>query len=213
MEDHLGGLMMKRTVMNAGNWPNLISRLKPDYQNDFAKAGYPKGLTEESFRDSIAVFQRSLVTPNSRFDRFLKGEIPFTKDEEAGYALFKRIGCVTCHQGINVGGNLFQRFGVVEDAFLGRTPTEKDYGRKLLTGRDDDAYVFRVPSLRNVAVTAPYFHDGSAVTLEDAVTHMARVQLGSHFPGRPRRKCWMGLYVQGRLDGSRALRARTSNRN
>jgi cytochrome c peroxidase len=85
---------------------------------------------------------------------------------------------VSCHQGINVGGNLFQRYGVMEDPFGGREIAERDYGRMLLTGRQEDAHVFRVPSLRNVALTAPYFHDGSAATLEAAVEHMGRVQLG-----------------------------------
>ncbi|MFT5357217.1 MAG: cytochrome c peroxidase, partial [Polyangiales bacterium] len=98
--------------------------------------------------------------------------------EQTGYELFKNVGCVSCHQGINLGGNLFQRFGVVHDAFQGREPTEQDYGRMMVTGRPEDAFVFRVPSLRNVEITSPYFHDGSAETLEDAVRHMGRVQLG-----------------------------------
>jgi cytochrome c peroxidase len=79
---------------------------------------------------------------------------------------------------MNVGGNLYQRFGVLADAYDGRTPTRRDLGRYLITEDADDIRVFRVPSLRNVAVTAPYFHDGSAATLEQAVAHMARVQLG-----------------------------------
>jgi cytochrome c peroxidase len=99
--------------------------------------------------------------------------------EADGYELFKSVGCASCHQGINVGGNLFQRYGVMEDAFDGRELAESDYGRMLVTGREEDAHVFRVPSLRNVALTAPYFHDGSAETLEAAVQHMGRVQLGT----------------------------------
>ena len=177
LEEHLNGPMMNADVMNAGSWPEVVERLAP-YERDFLDFGYADGLTEENVRDAIAEYQRSLITPDARFDRFLRGEIVLSDDEEDGYALFKDIGCATCHQGINVGGNLFQRFGVMEDAFAGREPVERDYGRMLVTGREEDEFVFRVPSLRNVAITAPYFHDGSAATLEDAVEHMGRVQLG-----------------------------------
>lgn len=177
LEEHLTGPMMNREVMNAGSWESLVGRLRPAYTAVFVRAGYPDGVTEHNVKDAIASYQRSLTTPNARFDRYLRGEIRLTADELAGYELFKRIGCVTCHQGINVGGNLFQRFGVMEDAFGGRPLNDRDLGRYLVTRRDSDMHVFRVPSLRNVAVTAPYFHDGSAHTLEDAITHMARVQL------------------------------------
>ena len=93
--------------------------------------------------------------------------------------MFKAYGCVACHQGVNVGGNLFQKFGIFEDPRPGHPPSnEADLGRFALTGRERDRHVFRVPSLRNVAVTAPYFHDGGAPTLERAVEVMARKQLG-----------------------------------
>ena len=117
------------------------------------------------------------MTPNSRFDQHLRGELDLTDDEARGYGLFRDLGCVSCHQGINLGGNMFQRFGVMADAF-DRPLVELDYGRMLVTGDEADAHVFRVPSLRNVAVTGPYFHDGSAPTLTEAVQTMARVQLG-----------------------------------
>jgi len=97
----------------------------------------------------------------------------------AGYATFKRYGCVACHQGVNVGGNMFQKFGVMGDYFEKRgNPTQADLGRYLVTGLESDKHVFKVPSLRNVALTAPYFHDASAKTLEDAVDIMFRYQLG-----------------------------------
>jgi cytochrome c peroxidase len=179
LEAHLGGLMMAPTVMAAGSWPELLERLRPTYDEGFKQAGYPGGISERGFKDALSAYQRSLVTPNAKFDRFLKGEAELAPAERDGYELFKRIGCASCHQGINVGGNLFQRFGVMEDPFDGRAPTPNDYGRMLVTGRQEDAHVFRVPSLRNVEVTAPYFHDGSAPTLEVAVQHMGRVQLGT----------------------------------
>lgn len=178
LEEHLSGPMMNADVMNAGSWTEVVDRLAPAYGDAFLDAGYVDGLTEENVRDAIAVYQRSLITPGARFDRYLRGEIALSDEEERGYTLFREIGCATCHQGMNVGGNLFQRFGVMEDAFEGREPVERDYGRMLVTGRDEDAFVFRVPSLRNVAITPPYFHDGSAETLDAAVRHMGRVQLG-----------------------------------
>jgi cytochrome c peroxidase len=177
LEEHLGGLMMKPEVMDAGSWDALATRLTPDYLEDFQRAGYAK-IDEESIRDAIAVFQRSLITPDAPFDLYLRGEAPLSEEAERGYEIFRAVGCVSCHQGTNVGGNLFQRFGVMENAFEGREIQERDYGRMLVTGLEEDAHVFRVPSLRNVAVTAPYFHDGSAATLDEAVQHMGRVQLG-----------------------------------
>jgi cytochrome c peroxidase len=108
---------------------------------------------------------------------FLRGSTQIlTKREERGYQLFKRFGCVTCHQGINLGGNLFQKFGVFQD--IADKATKKDPGRFRITNTARDHGVFRVPSLRNVAVTAPYFHDGSEPDLSKAVETMGKVQLG-----------------------------------
>src|SRR5690606_2902337 len=96
-----------------------------------------------------------------------------------GFARFKAFGCASCHQGVGVGGNMYQRFGVMGDYFADRGGvTEADLGRYRVTGRDEDRHVFKVPSLRNVALTAPYFHDGSAATLDEAIRVMARYQLG-----------------------------------
>jgi cytochrome c peroxidase len=96
---------------------------------------------------------------------------------------FKQYGCIACHQGINVGGNMFQKFGVMGDYFARRgNPAEADMGRYLVTGEDADKHVFKVPSLRNVALTAPYFHDGTAKTLDEAVDVMFRFQLGRTAP-------------------------------
>jgi len=99
--------------------------------------------------------------------------------------LFKSYGCIACHQGVNVGGNLVQRFGVFDHPLTERERvTNADLGRFTLTGAETDRYVFRVPSLRNVAVTAPYFHNGSASSLAEAVDIMARIQLGRDLPAR-----------------------------
>lgn len=129
--------------------------------------------------DALIAFQRSLLTP-SRFDRYLEGDAAALTDAELeGYALFKARGCAACHQGVGVGGNMFQRLGLLGDYFGDRGGlTEADLGRYNVTGREEDRHVFKVPGLRNVALTAPYFHDGSAATLEDAIRVMARYQLG-----------------------------------
>lgn len=202
LEDHLGGPMMSEVVMDAGSWDALIGRLADAYDVDFQRAGYPEGVTEQSIREVVSVYQRSLVTPDARFDRYLRGELDLTSDERAGLDLFVSLGCASCHQGTNVGGNLYQRFGVMEDAFDGRELAERDYGRMQVTGREEDAHVFRVPSLRNVALTAPYFHDGSATTLEDAVRHMGRVQLGTLLDDLEVRQIVAFLHsLTGRLEG------------
>jgi cytochrome c peroxidase len=177
LEDHAGKLLAS-PVMNA-SWPELLARLRDDaeYPASF-RAAYADGLTQANVLNALATFERSLATPNARFDRHLRGDAAaLNAEEQRGYALFKAYGCVACHQGINVGGNLFQKFGV----FASPGPpaeAEPDLGRYRLTGAERDRGVFRVPSLRNVALTAPYFHDGRAPTLEVAVDTMARVQLG-----------------------------------
>lgn len=162
-------------------WPEVLERLRqsPAYARTFA-ASYPDGISEANVRNALATFERTLITPDSRFDRYLRGERgALSSTELQGYQLFKDLGCVSCHQGINVGGNLYQKFGVMGDYFAERgSPTPADLGRFNVTGDPADKYTFKVPSLRNVARTAPYFHDGSAATLEQAVAVMARYQLG-----------------------------------
>jgi cytochrome c peroxidase len=101
-----------------------------------------------------------------------------TAQEEEGYRRFREYGCTSCHQGMLLGGNMYQKFGVLGDYFAGRQVTQADLGRFNVTQREEDRHVFKVPSLRNVALTAPYFHDASASTLNEAVMVMARYQLG-----------------------------------
>jgi cytochrome c peroxidase len=151
----------------------------PEYAAAF-RAAFPDGVSEVNLRRAIADFERTLLTRNSPFDRFLGGdERALAPDARAGYETFKSVGCIACHQGRNVGGNMFQRFGVLGDYFKDRGGvTQADYGRFNVTHNEADRFVFRVPSLRNVARTAPYFHDGSAATLTQAVQVMARYQLG-----------------------------------
>lgn len=173
--------VIQNPVEMGSQWPDVVAKLKQDasYKADFA-AAYPDGVTQANIQHAIASFERTLLTPNSRFDQYLNGDPNALSDaEKAGYARFKQFGCVACHQGVNVGGNMFQKFGVMGDYFKNRgTPTEADLGRYLVTQNEEDKHVFKVPSLRNVALTAPYFHDGSAKTLEEAVDVMFKYQLG-----------------------------------
>ena len=177
LEAHAETVLRNPKLMDI-TWPELLARLGGDagYAPAF-RATYPDGLTRPNVLDALASFERSLETPDSRFDRYLRGDRrALTRSERRGYALFKEYGCVACHQGVNVGGNMFQKFGVFssgDDQIL-----NGDLGRFQLTGVSRDRGVFRVPSLRNVAATAPYFHDGHAESLEAAVETMARVQLG-----------------------------------
>ena len=145
-----------------GSMPRILSVLgsDPKTNRQFHEA-YGHGPDEASLLNAIATYERSLLTPGSRFDQWLQGDDEaLSPEEQQGYQLFKAEGCASCHQGVNVGGNLFERSGIFHP----------------LTG--NELPLLRVPSLRNVAVTAPYFHDGSAATLQDAVRRMARAQLG-----------------------------------
>jgi cytochrome c peroxidase len=171
---------MQAAPVMRGSWADAVDRVRADRELRAAfSAVYPEGATAATLREALALYSLSLITPNSRFDRYLRGELALSTEEKRGYDLFRDHGCVSCHQGVNIGGNVLQRFGLMGDYFRDRGTIEKaDLGLYNFSGRDDDRHVFRVPSLRNVALTAPYFHDASASTLEEAATIMARYQLG-----------------------------------
>ena len=166
-------------------WPEVVTKLyaHESYPGRF-KALYPDGINRKNVKDALAEFMRSLTTPNSRFDQWLKGDdSALSTQEKYGYARFKHYGCVSCHQGANVGGNMFQVFGVLNEYFkLRGDVTDADLGRFNVTGNPADRYAFKVPSLRVAALTAPYLHDGSAATLRDAVDAMFEFQLGREAP-------------------------------
>jgi cytochrome c peroxidase len=143
------------------NVADILKKLKadPSIKHQFDKA-YGRGPDRTSLLDAIATYERSLVTPGSRFDRWLQGDTSaISAEEQRGYQLFKSLGCISCHQGVNIGANLFERHGIFHP--LAAPKPE----------------ILRVPSLRNVATTPPYFHDGSAATLHEAVREMAFAQL------------------------------------
>jgi len=150
--------------------PGYVSQFKTVYGTDKVDI--------DKITDAIAEFEKTLVTPNSRFDQWLKGDDKaLTKAELEGYQLFKNSGCVACHNGPAVGGTSFQKMGVVEP-YTSTSPVE---GRSAVTGKDAERFMFKVPTLRNVELTYPYFHDGEAATLAEAVDVMGRLQLGRKY--------------------------------
>ncbi len=155
---------------------HVVEKLKADrhYRTWFERL-YPDGVTADAIADSIAEYEKTLITPDSPFDRYLKGDkSAISKQAEEGYRLFEEKGCVICHNGQNIGGNLYNKFGIYKDL------NSTSLGRYAITKREEDKYVFKVPSLRNVALTAPYMHDGRVKTLHEAVMLMSQYQLGRY---------------------------------
>lgn len=147
----------------------------PGYVQSFERVFGDPGVDIDRITQAIAAFEQTLVTPNSRFDQWLQGKDEAISEQElAGYTLFKNSGCVACHNGAALGGTSFQKMGLVEP-YKTENPAE---GRAAVTGKDEDRFKFKVPTLRNVELTYPYFHDGAAATLEEAVQIMGRLQLG-----------------------------------
>ncbi len=147
----------------------------PQYRAEFKQVFGSDDINIDMVTDAIAAFEETLVTPDSRFDKWLKGDKKALDSTElAGYKLFKDSGCVACHNGKAVGGGSFQKFGLFE-AYKTASKAE---GRVAVTGKDADRMNFKVPILRNVELTYPYFHDGAVWTLEEAVETMGRLQLG-----------------------------------
>lgn len=144
------------------------------YRGAFAKIYGKGGITYAHFKEAIAEFEKTLITPGSKFDRFLQGKAKLTPLEEKGYELFKALGCVTCHNGVNLGGNSFQKIGTIIP-YAGKELDD----RYAITHNPEDRYVYKVPTLRNITLTAPYFHDGSVPTLKEAIKKMAYYNLGT----------------------------------
>lgn len=155
-----------------------IAGYQPLFRAAFPDASNP--ITPENWGRAIGAYERTLVS-RSRFDEFLAGnkQDVLSASERAGLRAFIDTGCVTCHNGVGVGGGEFKKFGVVEDYWKATGSQETDEGRAADTKKADDKFFFKVPILRNIAMTGPYFHDGSVSSLEVAVRTMARVQLGA----------------------------------
>ena len=150
----------------------------PEYVREFKQIFGDDKIDIDKVTTAIAEFEKTLVTPNSRFDQWLLGKKDaLTTQELAGYTLFKDSGCTACHNGVAVGGASFQKMGVVEPY----QTDSKVEGRSSVTKEEADRFNFKVPTLRNVELTYPYFHDGAAKTLAQAVDIMGRIQLGKEF--------------------------------
>lgn len=144
-----------------------------EYKKSFKKVYGVNHITYKLVLDAIVEFENTLITPNCKFDKYLKSEGTLSKEEQEGYVLFKQYGCITCHNGLNIGGNSFQKMGTfIEYKNKAKYPDRSDVTDKRFYN------VFKVPTLRNISQTAPYFHDGSAKTLKQAVQTMARHNLG-----------------------------------
>ena len=182
LADQAAGPPLNPIEMASKSFDEIIAKLKAD--KAFAKAFekvYPDGLTEANITNAIEEFERTLITPNSRFDKWLRGDdSAITAEELTGYELFKTYDCATCHVGPNLGGQSYELMGLRKHYFADRglELTNEDNGRYKETQQERDRHRFKVPGLRNVELTWPYYHDGTRQTLEDAVRDMAIYQSG-----------------------------------
>ncbi|HET6146411.1 MAG TPA: cytochrome c peroxidase [Polyangia bacterium] len=185
LEEQIDGPLQHRTEMDS-SYEAVIVKLgrDPSWVRQVESAyGGGSLLTASLIRDAIATYERSLVLADSRFDRFLAGDqSSLDADERHGYELFKSYGCASCHQGANVGGNMFERLGAAHEYFDAPRTTGADLGRYNVTHRDADRHVFRVSSLRLVTLTAPYLHNGTVQSLPQMIRMMALYQLGRDLP-------------------------------
>ena len=182
LQEQAGGPLVNPVEMGTTE-QHVVEQLKgiPGYVDAFEQAfpGQPDPITFENVRDAIALFEATLLTPNAPFDRYLKGDQnALTAGQRQGLRLFIDKGCAGCHRGINVGGSMYAPFGVVERPGAEFLPPE-DKGRFEVTKTVSDEYVFKVPTLRNIDLTPPYFHTGAAWDLRQAVAVMGTSQLGT----------------------------------
>ncbi|MEA7543004.1 cytochrome-c peroxidase, partial [Salmonella enterica subsp. enterica serovar Montevideo] len=183
LQEQAGGPPLNPIEMASKSWDEIISKLDKDpvLKKDF-QAVYPQGFTGENITDAIAEFEKTLITPDSAFDKWLRGdENALTAQQKHGYQLFKENKCATCHGGIILGGRSFEPLGLKRDFNFGEI-TAADIGRMNVTKEVRDKLRQKVPGLRNVALTAPYFHRGDVPTLDGAVKLMLRYQVGTDLP-------------------------------
>ena len=172
--------------MASASFDEIISKLNAD--KEFTKeflAVYPGGYSEANITDAIQEFEKTLTTPDCPFDLYLKGDDnALTAQQKAGYESFKKYECATCHGGVNFGGNSYELMGIRNNYFGDRQlkMTEEDFGRFKQTRNEYDRHRFKVPSLRNIALTSPYFHDGTISSLKTAILYMGQYQLGMSIP-------------------------------
>ncbi len=182
LEDQVAKALTSPITSGQPDTKALLERLNriPGYASLFRTAfpDEPNPMSAENISKAISAFERTLLTP-SPFDAYLAGDSgALSPMARAGLEKFINSGCIACHEGVGIGGSIYRKFGLVEDYWRATGSPTIDKGRVEVTKDPEDLYVFRVPSLRNVAKTPPYFHDGSVPTLPEAVRVMARVQLG-----------------------------------
>lgn len=182
LADQAAGPPLNPVEMASTSFDEIIAKLDADkaFRKEFL-AVYPDGITEANITNAIEEFERTLITPDSRFDKWLRGDdSAITADELAGYELFKKYDCATCHVGPNLGGQSYELMGLRRHYFADRglELTHEDNGRFKETQLERDRHRFKVPGLRNVEHTWPYYHDGTRETLEDAVRDMGTYQSG-----------------------------------
>ena len=182
LADQAAGPPVNPVEMASPNFEAIVAKLNADkaFVREF-KAVYPEGLSQATITDAIEQFERTLLTPNSRFDKYLRGDNEaITAEELKGYELFKKYNCATCHVGKNLGGESYELMGLRNHYFEARglELTEEDNGRFKQTGVERDRHRFKVPGLRNVVLTWPYFHDGTRTSLKEAVCDMGTYQSG-----------------------------------
>jgi cytochrome c peroxidase len=194
LEDQSTGPLTNPIEMAMPSNDAVIARIKqiPGYKEAFDKAfGGKDSITIENYAKAVASYERTLITPNSSFDKWAKGDNKALSPEaQRGFALFADTGCTSCHSGPNFSGPklpagtpFFQKFPTFTDnSFVTKYDLLADEGRKSVTKQESDNHMFRVPTLRNVAITAPYFHNGTVTSLEEAVRVMAKVQLNKDLP-------------------------------
>lgn len=180
------GPVMNPIEMGSKRWDVVADKLRqePSYEKDFQDAFNSPDINQYTITDAIAEYEKTLITPDSPFDMYLKGiDSAISKQAKHGYQLFKDNGCASCHNGVGVGGTAFEKMGLQRNFFddrLKKLLTNADLGRFNFTHDENDRFFFKIPLLRNIALTAPYFHDGSAKTLKDAVEKMLKYQTPYH---------------------------------
>ena len=190
LAEQAGGPPLNPVEMGCTSFDEIVERLSRDkaFVKAFTKA-YPEGLNQNTITDAIAEFEKTLVTPDCAFDRYLKGDKnAMTANQIEGYDLFKEYNCATCHAGVNMGGLSYELMGQRANYFEDRELTLKsgltdgDNGRWAQTKIERDRYRFKTPSLRNIALTYPYYHDDSVESLDEAISMMSKYQVGREMP-------------------------------
>ena len=187
LADQAAGPPVNPVEMGDQTWEQICERLKEDASlvAEFQSI-YPEGITQATVTDAIAEYEKTLITPNDRLDQMLKGdENALTEEEKKGLAAFMDNSCAVCHVGKTLGGQSFETLGIYEDYYAAREQSnpdivynDDDKGLAGFTGDTADLHRFKVPGLRNISKTSPYFHDGTQATIEDAVRAMFRFELG-----------------------------------